>query len=91
MKWYKLRHDCKPDEGKYVLVSFLIGDERLLYNCVVAKLGENEYGDTSWDDGFNFYPIHSPQPALITCSPFTSDCGRGALLRLNVELNLYLH
>ena len=56
-KWNKLCHDCKPEEGKYVLVSFLIGDERLLYNCVVAKLGENEYGDTSWDDGFNFYPI----------------------------------
>ena len=54
MKWHKLRHDCKPEEGKYVLVSFLIGDERLLYDCVVAKLGENEYGDTSWDDGSIF-------------------------------------
>lgn len=40
MKWHNLRHDCKPEEGKYVLVSFLIGDERLLYNCVVAKLGK---------------------------------------------------
>lgn len=57
MKWYKLSIDCKPEEGKYMLVSFLIGGERLLYDCVVAKLGENEYGDTSWDDGANFYPI----------------------------------
>lgn len=40
-----------------MLVSFLIGAERLLYDCVVAKLGENEYGDTSWDDGTNFYPL----------------------------------
>lgn len=57
MKWNKLCHDCKPEEGKYVLVSFLSGDERLSYDCVVAKLGENEYGDTSWDDDANFYPI----------------------------------
>ena len=57
MKWNKLCHDCKPEEGKYVLVSFSTDDERLLCDCVVAKLGENEYGDTSWDDGTNFYPI----------------------------------
>lgn len=57
MKWYKLRHNCKPEKGKYVLVSFLIGGERLLYDCVVAKLVENEYGNTLWDDGTNFYPI----------------------------------
>lgn len=57
MKWYKLSPDCKPDEGKYVLVSFLIGDERLLYDCVVDKLGENYYGEAMWDDGTNFYPF----------------------------------
>lgn len=40
-----------------MIVSFLLFGKRMAESCAVARLSENYYGDTVWDDGNQYYPI----------------------------------